>query len=444
MKLTSRSSEIIDELLDCWEDARESGRYVTPAEICQQHPHLTRTIVEYVSALEWVKSKEQDFFNFDGTSPGGFTKRKLGRFKLNEILGAGGFGTVWKGFDPVLEREVAIKVPRAQLFSSKSVMMSFLNEARRLAQLQHPNIVAVHDIRKDNDQVYIVSQFIEGPNLGELRQSRDLSSIESIRIINDVANALEFAHKHDVIHRDVKPANILIDKFGKAFLGDFGIAVSGLDAGTADGSGTIPYMSPEQMANKSETDTRSDQFSLAVVAHELLTGQLPFVPGTQSKYQGTSVAKITSFNPLIPVNAAKAISIALSSDPRYRFNTITEFKAMLNQVGFVRRRKSRSKVSAGLVVLFLLSVACLVALVLYVNNRSKITSVEETDSSEAGTETVDDSPVDEGNQNTTTDEVADNKANTDSKSTGNHNARNDGGEKVDDEAKPTGQSLAAR
>jgi serine/threonine protein kinase/formylglycine-generating enzyme required for sulfatase activity len=204
---------------------------------------------------------------------------KLGRYVLLRRLGKGGFGEVFLAFDEDLERPVAIKVPHRERITQPEDLEAFLNEARILANLHHPHIVPVHDVgRTDNGLCFVVSKFIEGSDLAtRIKQNRPAHH-ESAGLIATVAEALHFAHTRGLVHRDVKPANILIDASGNPFLADFGLALKEEDFGRAGGIvGTPSYMSPEQARGEGHrVDGRSDIFSLGVVVYELLTGRRPF------------------------------------------------------------------------------------------------------------------------------------------------------------------------
>jgi serine/threonine protein kinase/WD40 repeat protein len=207
--------------------------------------------------------------------------QKLGRFEIRSSLGAGGFGAVYRAYDPVLEREVALKVPRAAVLEKPEARARFLREPKAAARLQHPHIVPVFDAGTDGENFYIASAFIAGQTLQALIATDRPDLRQSAQIVHDIAEALHYAHGKGIVHRDVKPANIMIDADGQALLMDFGIAhvEESQEQLTHDGSiiGTPTYMAPEQ-ADRSFGDVgpHSDQYALGVVLYELLCGDTPF------------------------------------------------------------------------------------------------------------------------------------------------------------------------
>ncbi|NQT16064.1 MAG: protein kinase [Planctomycetes bacterium] len=211
---------------------------------------------------------------------GGIPK-KLGRFKILSRLGSGAFGTVYWAHDPVLDREVALKVPRAAALEKPEARMRFLREPKAAAQLRHPHIVPVHDAGTDGEYYYIASAYIEGRTLEYVIAHQRPDFRRAAEITRDLAGALHYAHRMGVVHRDVKPANIMIDEQGQALLMDFGLArlESSEEKLTQDGSimGTPAYMAPEQADPFSgEVGPASDQYSLGVVLYEALCGETPF------------------------------------------------------------------------------------------------------------------------------------------------------------------------
>jgi serine/threonine protein kinase len=201
-------------------------------------------------------------------------------FRLISLLGQGSFGTVWKAFDTQLRRNVAVKFPRYQATSEENLRL-FLREARAVAALRHPNIVAVYSVGETEGRPYLVTELVEGRTLRSFLREGRFTIRESVEMVSTLARALHHAHGQGVVHRDLKPSNILIDGAGHPHIIDFGLAKksAGQDSLVAEGRivGTPLYMAPEQaQGNNQSTDFRADLYALGTILFELITGQVPF------------------------------------------------------------------------------------------------------------------------------------------------------------------------
>ncbi len=252
----------------------------------------------------------------------------IAHFELLERVGMGGFGTVWKARDTELDRIVALKIPRQGQLDLNDVD-EFLHEARIAAQLQHPNIVRVFEIGRDQDMVYIVSEFMPGRSLAAWSIEHRPSAIEVVELMSIVARSLEYAHRQGVIHRDLKPGNILMDEEGDPHITDFGLARREVNdvTVTMDGHilGTPAYMSPEQaMGLQSSTDRRSDIYSLGVMLFQLLTGEIPFRGNVQMLIHQAvhkEAPRLRSLNSTIPDDLETICSKCLEKEPARRYQS---------------------------------------------------------------------------------------------------------------------------
>lgn len=202
-----------------------------------------------------------------------------GRYEVLEQIGAGGMAIVYKARDVLLNRVVTIKVLREQFMADEDFIHRFRREAQSAASLSHPNIVSIYDVGKDGDTEYIVMEYVEGRNLKEIiRDYAPLSTEQSINLARQITSAIQNAHEHHIIHRDIKPHNILVTADGVAKVTDFGIAravSSATVTHTGDIIGSVHYLSPEQ-AKGLQSNEQSDIYSLGIVLYELLTGRVPY------------------------------------------------------------------------------------------------------------------------------------------------------------------------
>jgi serine/threonine protein kinase len=263
-------------------------------------------------------------------------------YELEDEVGRGGMGIVYCARDRRLKREIAIKVLPPELSFRADIRQRFLREAETAAQLNHPNIVPIYTVEERDNLVYFVMAYIKGDNLGQrLQQHGPMAPVEVRRILREVAEALAYAHNRNVIHRDIKPDNIIIDEeTGRAMVTDFGIARALTDMGdsrlTATGMaiGTPAYMSPEQSAGDRAIDGRSDLYSLGVVGYQMLCGQTPFVasntPSMLVKHLSEKPIPVDERWPDLPPDLSRAVMMCLEKDPNDRFPNAAAFAVALN------------------------------------------------------------------------------------------------------------------
>jgi eukaryotic-like serine/threonine-protein kinase len=261
-----------------------------------------------------------------------------GRYRLESKLGSGGMSTVYLAIDEVLDRAVAIKLLHREISEEEDQLERFRREARSAARLSHPNLVGVIDAGEDDGRPYIVFEYIEGRTLK--RRIQDEGSLpvdEAVAYAIEIGRGLTAAHARKLVHRDVKPQNVLIDPDGRAKVTDFGIARSLESKGlTATGRvlGTTDYVSPEQAMGE-DVDERSDVYSLGVVLYEMLTGEVPFQAETQvgvaMKHVNEPMPDVQAKRPEVSASVAAVVDRATTKDPRDRYSTVAEAVRDLEQ-----------------------------------------------------------------------------------------------------------------
>jgi len=255
------------------------------------------------------------------------------RYELEELVGRGGMSSVYRAHDRLLERDVALKVLHEQFAADTDYVERFRREARSVAQLSHPNIVTVIDRGDEGDRQFIVFEYIDGENLKSLiEREGPLPEDQAVRLTLQIARALGFAHEHGLVHRDVKPQNVLLNGDGQAKVTDFGIArsldVKGGLTQTGTVLGTSDYIAPEQ-ARGSRVDAQSDIYSLGAVLYELLTGEVPF-PGDNfvavaMRHINEPPPSVREHRPDVSPRLDAAIRRAMAKQPRDRFVSMNDF-----------------------------------------------------------------------------------------------------------------------
>src|SRR5918996_4037044 len=261
-------------------------------------------------------------------------------YEIGDELGRGGMGIVYRAKDRRLKRTIAIKVLPPELSYRSEIRTRFLREAETAAQLSHPNIVPIYTVDEEGGIVYFVMACVDGVNLArKLHDHGRLPVSDTKRILKEVGEALAYAHARGVIHRDIKPDNILLDAdTGRAMVTDFGIARAVQEGDvrrTATGVaiGTPAFMSPEQAAGDKEIDGRSDLYSLGVVAYQMLTGELPFSAGSTASMLMKQLTErpvpVEQKRPEVPPDFAATVMTLLEKEPERRFPSASSFVLML-------------------------------------------------------------------------------------------------------------------
>jgi len=253
------------------------------------------------------------------------------QLQVLELVGSGGMGAVYKARQPGLDRLVALKILPPEVGRDPAFAERFAREARALARLGHPHIVAIHDSGQANGFYYFVMEFVEGANLRQMIRDGKLQPEEALAIVPQICEALQYAHDEGIVHRDIKPENVLVDKKGRVKIADFGLAkllgkapADFTLTGTQQVMGTPHYMAPEQMETPLQVDHRADIYSLGVVFYEMLTGELPlgrFAP--PSKKVG------------VDVRLDEVVLRALEKEPEQRYQNVSQIRTDVESVRIV-------------------------------------------------------------------------------------------------------------
>jgi formylglycine-generating enzyme len=264
---------------------------------------------------------------------------RIGKYQIIERIGRGGMGMIFKAHDPVLDRQVALKVISSEVEITEELRARFFREAQACARLTHPNIVTVHDMGEDAGRLFIVMELLDGKELKRLIAEREPLPLEDkLAIMAQVCDGLHYAHQKGIVHRDIKPGNIMLLPNGQVKILDFGVArIATTEKGlTRTGliMGTLRYIAPEQVQGRA--DHRSDMFSVGAVFYEFLSGRPPFAGDDPmqilEQLRTQQPASLTELDPTMPPHLAALVDRAMRKDPEERFRDLAEMRAELGQV----------------------------------------------------------------------------------------------------------------
>ena len=288
-----------------------------PSNFCNPNVRLIPAFARYTDMRLWIMSNN--------------IPKKFSRYEIREELGVGGMATVYRAYDPLFEREVALKILKRELLNDPQVLDRFERETKIVAKLEHAAIVPVYDVGHDNDQLFYLMRYMTGGSLSERILNGGMSSVEIAHIIQRIAAALDYAHDKGIVHRDLKPGNILFDEYNNPYISDFGIAKfahAPIHLTSSGIIGTPTYMSPEQ-AQGEDVDGRSDIYSLGVILFEMLSGKTPFEATTPlvmaMKHATEPAPNILDINPNLPHGVDAVLEKVLAKDPNQRYSSAAEF-----------------------------------------------------------------------------------------------------------------------
>jgi TonB family protein len=328
-ELQGRVRTLFDEALG----RAEADRLSFVQSACLDDAETLQVVLRLLEAHRSSKSLLDD---------GSRTTRRIGRYMVTGEIGRGAMGIVYEAVDPLIGRKVAVKVIHLQACAhagkAQFLRERLFREARAAGALSHLGVVTVFDVGHEGDLAFIAMERVEGPSLYQVIASgRNITRVEALEVLRQVAAALDYAHRNGIVHRDIKPANILLDKIGAAKLADFGIAkVMSTELHTVTGMlmGTPSYMSPEQIESL-PSDGRADQFSLAVVAYELLTGRRPFHADSLATLAHMIVyadrPSARAVNPGLPPAVDMVFHRGLARSPNDRYSSCSELVAALQE-----------------------------------------------------------------------------------------------------------------
>ena len=328
--LESEDQDRLADLLVAWEDSFDAGKEKSAEDIAFKFPHLIEPLQTQIESLKktlWIK-KDPGRKLTDRESQCLKTLSGIiaDRYQIEELIGTGGYGQVYRATDLKLERPVAIKIGHSQ-FSSDLLM----EEARRVARLKHPNIIAIHDVGHYKGKVFLVFEFVEGESLDKVILEQKMTVKKAVDLMISISMALHYAHEQGCIHLDIKPANILFTSNELPLIADFGVAVwsQELLSDQLSNRGTLAYMAPEQVASEIQLiSPQTDIHAFGVLMFELLTGELPYQAENETSLREQILLRkpklLREINPSLPQGVVDICSQCLEKHPGDRFASAEE------------------------------------------------------------------------------------------------------------------------
>lgn len=271
------------------------------------------------------------------STPDPLLGKQLGDYKIESLIGHGGMARVYKGYDEKLDRFAAVKVIEPTLIASgeeEEYRDRFLREARSIARLNHPNIVGVYQFAQEENLYFIAMAYLDGRDLREILkeyavENKMMPREQMLEVLHNIADGLDYAHKNGIIHRDVKPSNIIVTSEGNAVLTDFGLALNAVEGTIGNTFGSVHYIAPEQAISSAQSVAQSDQYSLGIIVYEMFAGQVPFDDASAMsvalKHISDPPPPIRDLNPKVTPELEAVVMRALDKEPRNRYPTVKEF-----------------------------------------------------------------------------------------------------------------------
>ena len=364
--MSESNHELVLDLLELHQEALDRGENPEPVQLCRNHPELLPQLIACLQDLERCDNLMTASFTPSPHPPITEPRILLGRYRLEGLLGEGGHGQVWRAFDTELQRKVAIKVPKMRRMLAESELSQLLAEARHVAHLHHPGIVAVYDVAREGAGHIVITELVEGTNLEKFMVAGPIPEPEAVAIAARLARILQHSHEQGIIHRDIKPSNLLLEPDGQLRVCDFGIATTTQELpDPPDAHYTLSYASPEQILGQ-PLDARTDIWSLGVVLFEMVSGTALFGGDHPSDVHDDILSRPTPTITTASIALNTLCHRCLAKYPEDRFSSAADLAMALEtlQANLSRNRRRRQMLDIILNVGIFASLAAGVLLLL--------------------------------------------------------------------------------